>query len=131
MNYFKFSKLAIGTICCFFASVLFIMIMQFLNFLIIPALIFLISGIVCLSIILFKRYKLKKQELIFDQEEIVMELANSPEGEKYVAEKSTYAKKLRKKIKNAKLQLIMPFVFSVCMAGLFLALLVKIIVGLF
>lgn len=131
MNYFKFSKLAIGTTCCFFASVLFIMLMQVQGYLIIPAIICLIAGLVCLSIILYKRYVNKKQELFFDQEEIVMELANSKDGEKYVAEKNTYAKKLRKKIKSAKTGLIMPFIFTVCLAVVFFAFLVKIIVGLF
>ena len=131
MNYFKFSKLTIGTICCFIAGILFIMFMQLLNILVIPALVSIIAGLVCLSIILFKRYQTKKQELFFDQEEIIMELSNSGESEKYVAEKSTYAKKLRKKIKSAKTGLIMPFIISVLMCGLFLALLVKIIVGLF
>lgn len=131
MNYFKFSKLAIGTTCCFFASVLFIMLMQVLSYLIIPALVFLVAGLVCLSIILYKRYQIKKQELFFDQEEIVMELANSPDGEKYVAEKTTYAKKLKRKIKSAKTGLIMPFIFTVLLAVVFFAFLVKIIVGLF
>ena len=131
MNYFKFSKLTIGTISCFVAGILFIMFMQLLDLLVMPALISIIAGLVCLSISLFKRYQIKKQELFFDQEEIVMELANSDEGEKYVAEKSTYAKKLRKKIKSAKTGLIMPFIITVILAGLFLALLVKIIVGLF
>ena len=131
MNYFRFSKLAIGIIACFFASLLFIMFIQLLPYFIIVALVFLIAGLVLLSIMLFKRYKIKKQEMFFDQEEIVMELTQSQNGETYTAEKTNYVKKLKKKIKSEKAKLLSPFIFTVISAVVFTALLIKYIIGLF
>lgn len=131
MNYFKFSKLAIATTICFFVTALLIMLTEWFWFLIIPSLVCLIAGLVCLAVIFMKRYKTKKQEMLFNQEEIIMELSQTEDGEKYVAEKSTYAKRLKKKIKSEKARLIAPFIIDVALIVMFFALLVKSIITLF
>ena len=131
MNYFKFSKFAIVTMLSFILAFIFIMFNVLLSVLIIPALVFLILGIVLIAVMLIKRYKENKDNMEYKQEEIIMELASTEDGEKYIANNSSYIKRMKKSLKSQKWSAIYPIVLLLLLAGVFLGLLVKFIIGMF
>lgn len=131
MKFLNFTKTTIFMMGLFLLTIIFVLFNALLAYLIIPALVCLISALVLLSINLFKRYKLKKQQMLVEQEEIIMELATTEDGEKYVAQDSRYVHKLKKKIRNAKIELLLPFVVTVAIAVVFFGLLVRFVINLF
>lgn len=131
MNYFKFSKYTIATIIVFCLAFLCIMFNTLLVYLIIPALLLLATGTLMIAIKLIKKYKSKKDDYAFNQEEIIMELASTEDGEKYIAEKGSYIKKMKRRLRGAKWDMLIPIIFSLIASALFIGLLIKYVIGLF
>lgn len=131
MNYFKFNKYTIIVAAMFLVALLCVMFNVLLSYLIYPALLLFSVAIFMVALKSTKNYKNKKEEFASKQEEIIMELATSPDGEKYVAESSSYIKKLKRKFRNQKWDYLVVIIFTYALSLLFLGLFIKCIVQLF
>ena len=131
MNYFKFSKYTIAVIIVFCLALVCVMFNPLFSYLIIPALLLLAVGTFMVGFDLIKKYKSKKEQLAFNQEEIIMELASTEDGEKYIAEKGSYIKKLKKRMKSAKWDLLWPIIACITASVVLFGLMIKYIIGLF
>ena len=129
MEKLKFSLYGIINTLCFAIAFGFIMFNTLCVYLIIPALVFIIIGITMLIVSVTKRYKLKKREMEYYQEEIIMELSSTEEGQKYI-EKPSYAKKMKKRLRGLKWENLTPLIALYVANIIFFALLVKFIANL-
>lgn len=123
---FKFSKLSWCTFIAFGLALVCIMFNTLLDAMIYPALALLIVGFVLLSINLFIKANkdIKRNEML--QQELVIELSVTDEGEEYVVNDKAQ-KKLKKSLKKDKISKLMPAIMSVVMALLMVFLLFKFI----
>lgn len=122
----KFSKLTWCTIIAFTLAFICIMFNTLLNAMIYPALILLICGCTLLSIRFFKKANSESKRSQMVQEELLMELSITDEGEQYVLN-TRNQKKFKKQLRRERFSKLMPGLMSTFMTLLLLFLLVKFI----
>ncbi len=123
---FKFSKLSWSIIISFALALICIMFNTLLNAMIYPALVLLATGCVLLSICLFSRANRETKRSQMMQEELLMELSVTDEGEEYVLSQKNQ-KKLNKRLKKEKFNALIPGLMASFMALVMVFLLVKFI----
>lgn len=123
---FKFSKLSWSIIISFALALICIMFNTLLNAMIYPALVLLVTGCVLLSISLFSRANRETKRSQMMQEELLMELSVTDEGEEYVLSQKNQ-KKLNKRLKKEKFNALVPGLMASFMALVMVFLLVKFI----
>lgn len=123
---FKFSKLSWSIIISFALALICIMFNTLLDAMIYPALALLTIGCVLLSIRLFSRANSETKRSEMMQEELLMELSVTDEGEEYVLSPKNQ-KKLKKQLRKEKLNAFLPGFMALFMALVMLFLLVKFI----
>lgn len=96
-----------------------------------PAMALFFAAFVMLSIILFKRYMSQTHITQEKQDAIIMELAQGPDGEKYVVQDPKKQKKIVKQYKREKFENMLPALLCVAFACLFLYMFVASIIKLF
>ncbi len=122
----KFSKLSWSIIISFALALICIMFNTLLNAMIYPALVLLATGCVLLSISLFSRANRETKRSQMMQEELLMELSVTDEGEEYVLSQKNQ-KKLNKRLKKEKFNALVPGLMASFMALVMVFLLVKFI----
>lgn len=122
----KFSKMSWCMIICFTLAFICIMFNTLLNAMIYPALVLLIAGCTLLSIRLFSKASLEAKRSQMIQEELLMELSVTDEGEQYVLN-SRNQKKLKKQLRRERFSKLLPALMSTLMALILLFLLIKFI----
>ncbi len=123
---FKFSKLSWSIIISFALALICIMFNTLLNAMIYPALVLLATGCVLLSISLFSRANRETKRSQMMQEELLMELSVTDEGEEYVLSQKNQ-KKLNKRLKKERFNALVPGLMASFMALVMVFLLVKFI----
>lgn len=131
MNYFNFSKMAIVEIILFFIAALCVMFNFLTAYLIIPAFLCLSAGFLLVAIDKVKKYNESKKDFAYNQEEIIMELASTEDGDKYIAEKGSFAKRLKKQLKSEKWNHMLPIIVFFALSVIFLGLMINFVIGLF
>lgn len=122
----KFSKLSWCMIIAFSLAFICIMFNTLLTAMVYPALVLLIAGCTMLSVRLFKNAHLEEKRSQMIQEELLMELSVTDEGEQYVLN-SRNQKKLKKQLKRERFSKLLPALISSLMTLVFIFLLIKFI----
>ena len=122
----KFSKFTWATIAVFVLAFLCVMFNTVWSVLVYPALALIIVGLIMLTIkfAMQANKKFKHDEMV--QQELIMELSVTDEGEQYVLNDKSQ-KKHKKALRREKLNGLMPAIFCGLMAGIMLFLLIKMI----
>lgn len=127
----KFSKFSTIMASLFLVAFLCLMLSYITAFLYYPTLAFFCAGFVMLSIALLKRYLNQKNLYEENQDAIVMELAQGPDGETYVMQSPKQSKKQRNQKRRQNFDRLLPFIVSVVISCAFIYFLIASIVNLF
>lgn len=122
---FRYNIFNFLTAIMFVLAFLCVMISYATFFMFYPAMVFFEAGFVMLSIKLIKDYTAKKENMEQKEDVIVMELASGEDGEAYVMQQDK-KKKNRKRISG--FDSLLPIIFSVLAATLFIYLLISSII---
>lgn len=122
----KFSKYTWVTIGIFVLAFICVMFDTIWSVLVYPALVLIIAGLVMLTIKFAMQASKKSKHDEMVQQELVMELSVTDEGEQYVLNDKSQ-KKLKKALRREKLNGLMPALFCGLMAVVLLFFLIKMI----
>lgn len=123
---FRYNIFSFVTAIMFVLAFLCIMVSYATYFMFYPAMVFFEAGFVMLSIKLIKDYSAKKENMEQKEDAIVMELASGEDGEAYVMQQD---KKKKRRKSNANFDSILPVIFSIMAAVLFVYLLISSIIA--
>ena len=123
---FRYNIFSFVTAIMFVLAFLCIMVSYATYFMFYPAMVFFEVGFVMLSIKLIKDYSAKKENMEQKEDAIVMELASGEDGEAYVMQQD---KKKKRRKSNANFDSILPVIFSIMAAVLFVYLLISSIIA--
>lgn len=121
---FKFSKLSWSIFIAFGLALICVMFNTLVNAFVYPALVLLLVGFVLLSISLFGNASknIKRQEMV--QQELIMELSVTEEGEQYVLNEKKQ-KKFKKALRKEKFNKFLPAIVCVAISLVMAFLLIK------
>lgn len=121
---FKFSKLSWSIFIAFGLALIFVMFNTLVDAFIYPAMVLFLVGFALLSISLFisASKNIKRQEMV--QQELIMELSVTDEGEQYVLNNKKQ-KKFKKALRKEKFNKFLPAIVSLVLALVMTFLLIK------
>lgn len=121
---FKFTKLSWSIFIAFGLALICVMFNTLLDAFVYPALVLLLVGFVLLCISLFKNASkdIKRQEMV--QQELIMELSVTDEGEQYVLNEKRQ-KKFKKSLRKEKFNKFLPAIVCMIIALVLTFLLIK------
>ncbi|MBR4123979.1 MAG: hypothetical protein IKR12_00215 [Clostridia bacterium] len=122
---FRYNIFSFVTAIMFVLAFLCVMVSYATYFMFYPAMIFFEAGFVMLSIKLIKDYSSKKENMEQKEDVIVMELASGEDGEAYVMQQD---KKKKRRKSNANFDRLLPAIFSILAAVLFVYLFISSII---
>lgn len=123
---FKFSKLSWSIFIAFGLALICVMFNTLVNAFVYPALVLLLVGFVLLTISLFNTASknIKRQEMV--QQELIMELSVTDEGEAYVLNEKKQ-KKFKKALRKEKFNKFLPAIVCMAISLVIAFLLIKVI----
>lgn len=128
---FKHNTFNLVTAIAFTLAFFSLMMSYLTSFMFYPAMIFFCTGFILLSIMLIKNYKKQKLEREQKQDTIIMELASTENGEKYVMQSEKTNRKERRKKRLENFDLLLPSILSICASLMFVYFFASKIISLF